>query len=1064
MRKTLKNFANVLLLSSVFVVGGGANHLRAESPQGAKIAVTGVVSDAEGPVIGASVVEKGNPANGVTTDVNGKYTLQVSSNATLEFSYLGYTTQQVPVAGKTAINITLEEDSKTLDELVVIGYQSVQKRFASGSVSSVSADEIANLPAPSFSTLLAGKATGLTVKNLGGAPGSSGAIVIRGNSVVSGTLGEANQFSNPLYVIDGVPTTLEEIAGYGKTNNDYLASLNTDDIESLDILKDASAAAIYGSRGANGVIIIKTKAGSPGKMKVTLNAYGGLTNRPNLMTTPVGTAERRMKLDLIRDTWSYDAQKKSVPIMLTDSLNPAFNNNMDYQGLFYQQGIVQSYNASITGGTEQLNYRMGLGYYDERGIITQTGFDRYTMSLNVSQKPWDRVRNQTIVNGSYMSREPGASNANSRKNFPVAPVDMNSSLFYVTPEQLAFLTGSLNDYYNTDKTLNVQATNILNIDLYKGIAFNSQISGVYTGQKRNQFKPSTIDTDKQQYALYNYNQRIGINAEHYLSYTSDIAKNHNVNVILGTSFESNNLETIDLEAYGEGAGDMIKTVSGYKKADITGNSTISQNAMLRYFARLGYRFADKYQIDLNYSRDASSRFGKNKRWGDFPSLGVYWIFSEESFMDFTDDWLTFGKLKYSIGRNGKQFSDDYLRYNMYKLGYNSFLDRQGESMTSSSYNGITATLPDFSKLADNNLSWENTVQSDFGFELELFKNRLFFYADYYVKNTDALLFDVQFPDYTGFDKVKANIVGIRNSGYEFTLDAHLFPRKNDFTLEVQAGIAHNSNIITKLPNGNRDYINSSYGYGYVVGKPGPLPLGLIYEGPLQSLSDLPVNPFTGNPLNLSKGGVWGTVEPGYPQWKDVSGDYNVSDEADQDVVLADFDPQPKVMGHLNLVFGWKEWQLRVNTNYSFGQNVYDEVSQTLLDRYDRGSWVGKAAINYADYDFWSPTNQGAYYPSLLPSAEGEAKRYAFRNNQTMWWEDGSYWKINDITVSYTFKPAWLKQIKMDRLLVYVTAYNVGQWQASDKLLDASMVDSRGHVIGDGYPQPRKYTVGLNVQF
>jgi TonB-linked SusC/RagA family outer membrane protein len=842
-----------------------------------------------------------------------------------------------------------------------------------------------------------------------------------------------------------------------------LASLNTEDIESLDILKDASAAAIYGSRGANGVIIIKTKAGRPGKMKVTLNMYGGVTVRPDLMTTPVGAAERRMKMDLINSSWGYDVKKNAIPMLLTDSLNPAFNNNMDYQGLFYQPGVVQNYNAAITGGTEELNYRLGIGYYNEKGIIKQTGFDRYTMNLNISQKPWKGVRNQTIINASYVDYKPGTADANSRNNFPVAPKDMNSSLLYVTPEQLAFLNGTLSDYYNTDRTMNAQATNILNIDIWKGIAFNSQISGVFNGQKRNQFKPSTIDVDKQQYAFYDYNQRLGINAEHYLSFSRDIVKNHNLNAILGTSFEFNQLETVDLEAYGEGAGDMIKTVTGYKKVDINGNSTISQNAMLRYFARLGYRLNDKYQLDLNYSRDASSRFGKNKRWGDFPSLGVYWIFSEESFLDFSDDWLTFGKLKYSIGRNGKQFSDDYLRYNMYSLGYNSFHDKQGNMITTS-YNGITATIPDFSKLADNNLSWINSVQSDYGFELEFFKNRLFVYGDYYVKNTNALLFDVKFPDYTGFDIVKSNIAGIRNSGYEITVDAHLFPRKNDFTLEVQAGLARNNNVITKLPNNNRDYINADAGYGYVVGKPGPLPLGLIYDGPLKDKNDLPVNPFTGLPLDLSKGGVWGTVEPGYPWYRDVSGDYNVSDDADQDILLANYDPNPKVMGNLNFVIGLKEWQLRVNTNFSFGQDVYDEVSQGILDRYDWDSWVEKAGINIADYDFYSPNNPSGYYPSLLPQASGVSQRYAFRGNTTMWWEDGSYWKINDVTLSYNFKPSVLKKIKVERLYIYVTAYNVWQWQASDKLLDASMVDSRGYVIGDGYPQPRKYTVGLNVQF
>lgn len=1029
------------------------------------ITVTGTCTDETGPLPGVTVQVKGTTI-GTRTDVSGRYTLVVPTTATvLQFSYLGYTTVEETVGERRQINVVLKEVAKDLEEVVVIGYQSVQKRYTSGTVASIRAEEMANLPSASFANLLAGKTTGVMSMNLGGGPGQAGAVVIRGSSVVSGSLGEANQFSNPLYVIDGVPTTLEEVAGYGKTNNDFLTSLNIEDIETIDILKDASAAAIYGSRGANGVIIIKTKAGRPGKMTVALKGYVGVTMRPNLLTTPVGSAERAAKLGLIQDTWTYAGFKNSIPIMLTDSVNPSFNNNMDYQGLFYQAGIVQDYSAAITGGTEMLNYRLGIGYYNEEGIIKQTGLERYSMNLNISQEPWKAVRNQTIVNFSYVSREPGSANSNSRGNFPVSPVNMNSSLFSLTQAQQDFLTGKLDEYYRTDHTVNVQATNILNIDLWKGLMFNSQLSAIFTSEKRNQFEPSIIRTDEQGHVEYDYNQRLGTNVENYFSFSRDIVKDHNLNVLAGSSFEFNQTESMNIEAYG-GSGDMIKTVTGYKQGDIEGSTSISQNSMLSYWVRLGYRFMNRYQVDFNYRRDASSRFGKNKRWGNFPSVGVFWIFSDESFLDFASDWLTFGKLKYSIGRNGKQFTDDYLRYNMYKLGYNSYDELSQGNMTTTSYNGTIAVIPDFSKLADDNLSWENSVQSDIGLDLELFNSRLYFSANYYIKNTDALLFSVQFPDYTGFNQVQANIAGIRNSGYELSVDAHLFPRRNDFTLQVMSGISRNTNMVTKLPNGNRDYYNNDYDYGYTVGKPGPRFYGFIYDGPLKSMDDLAVNPFTGSPVNLSKGGTWGTVEPGYPVFRDVSGDYNVSDEADQDEVLADYDPNPKVSGYLNFVVGYKQWQLRANTNFVFGRDVYDEVSQTILSRYDGSTWSQRTMVNFPDYDLWTPTNPDAYYPSLLPYASGSgvSQRYAFRANTSMWWEDGSFWKINDVTLSYNVNKDFLKKFRLERLYIFLTAYNVWQWQASDKLVDASMVDSRGHAFGDGYPQPRKYTIGVNVQF
>lgn len=1049
-------FIKLIFVAIVFSLG--------LKPVLAQHTITGrVIDHTKQSLPGVAVILKGTSV-GATTDLEGKFSINVPNNsATLQFSFLGYVTQEIIVGNRGVIDVQLSEDLNELDAAVVVGYQTVQKKFVSGSVASIKTEELADLPSVSLASLIAGKATGVLAMNLGGAPGSAGAITIRGNTVVSGNLGEANQFSSPLYVIDGVPTTLEELAGYGKTNNDFLASLNTDDIASIDILKDASAAAIYGSRGANGVIIIKSRSGQPGKMKVSFKAQGGVSMKPNLVRTPVGAAERRMKMQLINDTWGYDSKRSQVPIMLSDSLNPAFNNNMDYQGLFYQTGIVQDYNASITGGTEQLNYRLSGGYYSEEGIIKNTGLDRYTFNINVSQKPWERVRNQTIVNTSLVNRQPGMSNANSRGSLPVSPTAMNSSLFALTDEQYKYLTGQLNDYYIEDKDFNTTISNILNIDIWKGIAFNSQINGSFYSSKRNEFKPSIIRTDGKGEVNYDYNQQYRLISENYLSYSNNIInKNHNINLLLGQSYEYNNIQTNSIYAIG-GSGDMIKTISGYRKEDIDGYTSISENGMLSYWARLGYRFKERYQLDLNFRRDASSRFGKNNRWATFPSVSAFWIFTEEPILkEFVKDWLTFGKLRYSLGRTGKQFTDDYLRYNMYVLSYNSF-DYSGNSMNPTTYNGIMAVIPDFGKLADDKLSWEISDQRNFGLDLEFFKNRIYVAFDYYTKDTDKLLAQVQFPDYTGFGQVKSNLVGVRNSGYEISVDAHLFPRDNKFTLEIITGFSHNDNLILKLPNGNRDYMMSDY--GYVVGMPTTLFRGLIYDGPLKNINDLPVNPFTGKPLDPTKDGIWGKVAPGYPLFRDVNGDYLVSDNADQDVVLSSFNPNPKITGYLNINAKYKNWQLRVNTFFVLGRDIYDEVSQSILNRYDwSNEWVTKSMINIPDYDFWTINNPNAKYPSLVPQADGIPQRYAFRGNSTMWWEKGDFFKINELTLSYNFEDKWVKGLGLDRLYLHFTAFNVWQWQASKTVIDASMVDPRGHTFGDGYPMPRKYVFGVNVQF
>ena len=405
--------------------------------------VSGEVKDSKGMTLpGVTVIIKGTTV-GVATDINGKYAITLTGipDPVLIFSSVGMKSKEVKVGTNEVINVVLEEDTQVLEEVVVAGYQTVHKRNVTGSISRVSGETLADIPAASVSEMLSGKVVGLQSLNTGGGPGSKNALVIRGNTVMSGNLGEANEFSDPLYVIDGVPTDLQSLAGYDVTNSDYLASLNPDDIESIDILKDASAAAIYGSRGANGVIIIKTKGGRPGKLQVTAKATMGVNLRPALKGVMVGSAERNEKLRLINSSWKYTDIQQSLPMLLTDSLNPAFNNNIDYQGMFYQTGITQDYSVSLDGGTEELSYRLSLGYYNEKGIVKGNGMDRFSLSLNLTQHPFKALRNQTVIRLSYNDRQTGTGDSDGHNTFPMDLKDMRSSLFYLSDDQRDYLEG-----------------------------------------------------------------------------------------------------------------------------------------------------------------------------------------------------------------------------------------------------------------------------------------------------------------------------------------------------------------------------------------------------------------------------------------------------------------------------------------------------------------------------------------------------------------------------------------------------------------------------------------------
>lgn len=1036
--------------------------------------ITGTVRDIKGVTLpGVTVLVKGT-YSGVATDMDGKYAILVKGieNPVLTFSSVGMKPKDVKIGGSDVIDVVLEDDTKALEDVVVTGYQTVHKRNVTGSVSRVNAETLADIPAASITEMLAGKVAGLQSLGTGGGPGSKNALVIRGSTVISGNLGEANEFSDPLYVIDGVPTDLQSLAGYEVTNSDYLASLNPDDVESIDILKDASAAAIYGSRGANGVIIIKTKGGRVGKLRVTARATLGVNLRPGLKGVLVGSAERNEKLRLIANSWDYNTMRKNdLPIMLTDSLNPAFNNNIDYQGMFYQTGITQDYSLALDGGTDALNYRLSLGYYNEKGIVKANNLDRFSIQLNLSQHPFEPFRNQTVIRLSYNDRQTGTggygagenqgTTSNGHNTFPMDLTNMRSSLFHLSDDQYDYLVGQLDNLYNKNRILDVSLSNYANLDVWNGITLNSQIGLSYNNSKTNFHQPSVVRSDKQNFARYYWGQTMTASIETYLSYTKEIVKNHDINILVGTSFDYTQNEIADFNALG-GAGDMVQTISGYNKADIDGFTDISQNAMLSYWARLGYRFMDRYLVDFNYRRDASSRFGKNNRWANFPAVSVGWIFTDEPFMAGTNEWFTFGKFKFSYGKNGTQFSNNYLRYNMYSLGYNGMGGGSG-NINSSTYNGVTAVTPDFSQLADNNLSWEESKQWDFGGEFEFFNKRIFASFDVYNRKTDNILFKLAFPAYTGFNEVQSNVAGMMNYGYEISLDAYIFRRSNNFQIQVQPGITHNVNMVTKLPNNDRDYINGGAAYGYTVGKPGPVYYGLKYMGPLKDLADLPVNPFTGLPLDPTKNGTWGTAVPGYPIWEDVNGNYLVSDGSDEDMQLIDKNANPKVQGFLNLNISYKQWRLRVNSEFVFGRDIYDQVSASILNRYDYGSWDTKASIDLSDYNIWTPQNPGGYYPSLIANLPGSQSRYGYRGS-SMYWENGNYWKIRDITLSYTFDQPWMKKIGFDRLYLYGTAYNVCQWQKSKTVIDASSVDSRGYTYGDGYPATRKFVFGLNVQF
>ncbi|GAA4299540.1 hypothetical protein GCM10023163_21170 [Aestuariibaculum suncheonense] len=732
--------------------------------------IQGTVTDAKTgiPLPGVNVLVKGT-GKGVSTDFDGNFKLSgVNSNSILVCSIMGYKTIELTVGIKTSFKIQMDEEVGELEEVVLIGYQKVRKREVTGAVTSIKSDAIEGIPVLNVAGLIATQVPGMQSVTMTGSPGGRGALVIRGNTSIGANIDPDVAYSTPLYVIDGVQTSLEDLAGYNVSNQDFLASLNPNDIESIDVLKDASAAAIYGSRGANGVIIIETKKGRAlSKPEFTFSSNIGVQPTPSLAPMLVGAAERNAKWDMLNTWWAeYERQSGATPMILSDSLNPAFNNNVDYQGLFYKTGISQKYNLGMRGGSEETNYRVGLGYDNQEGVVINTGIKRITFNSSLNFKVGKKFRNQLIARYTYGDQLTGQANPYPydgpyplNSNLPVNPAQLNSSLFYVTDTRIESLKGELNEKMSTDRTYGLTLSNFASLDLLDWLTVNSQVSYVYNSNKKNFYEPSIIRNEGDGFSSYSLYNRNNLASDFYLSLFKTFG-DHRLTGVLGNRADYNQYETMKVAAIGFGS-DAIQTINGrYTTDEIRGFTDISENALLSYYGRLSYTYKNKYQLNGNLSRDGSSRFGANVRWANFYAIDGGWTISEEPFFEPVLSTVNFLKVRGSWGVNGKQFSENYRRYGAYSLGFGGVASGYNTNqMNVSSYAGVTGVTPNYGRIGNESLGWEETAQWNIGVDVEAFNRRLNITFDAYNKSTENLLLDANFPAYSGYNFAPANIGG-----------------------------------------------------------------------------------------------------------------------------------------------------------------------------------------------------------------------------------------------------------------------------------------------------------------
>ncbi len=1088
-----RNFRKTALLMGTMAflgLGYSSNAYAAESPQEVQQAtkkITGTVVDAQGPVIGASVVEKGKTGNGVITDFDGNFTLTVSPGATIVVSYVGYQTQEIKVGNQSSINITLKEDDALLDEVVVVGYGTMKKKLVTGATVQVKGEEIAKLNTTNALEAMQSSTPGVQITQSSTQPGKGYKVYIRG----IGTTGN----SSPLYVIDGV-------AGGS------LDDINPADIESIDILKDAASAAIYGARAANGVILVTTKQGKAGKIELSYNGAMGWSNvykRPQLLN-----AQQYMT---ILDEYFFNtsgAKLNWADYVPQDILNKVNNGwqGTDWWDVFTNKNAVQqNHSVTLTGGTDRSKFAMSYTYTGNEGIMgaeMASYYKRHTIRINsdhvlLKAKDFDAITIGENISIGY------------NKNHDLAEDGMYwsyiHSLLQTTPLMPQYAdNGDIYAYQNADGTpsygqgwnpglfsnpwenlskggfnslaesrnFNASATAFLTIQPIKGLRFRSQFNYNWgAGAYRNFGIPRAPAEGSAIVKEYSVNQSAWLNSnfsvENTLTYDLPIFAGHKISAMVGQSFQSTawsfNIGGSNKVAY----GDQLATLKDWNSAWLSNvklanatDATLTgkpndEEYLASWFGRLTWDWNERYMATVTMRYDGSSIFTDGKRWGFFPSVSAGWVISNEPFMEKTKSWLDFFKIRASWGQNGNKDISKYqylatiaLSGDANDSGY-KFGSDLATSVSGTPNTGAYANI-----VPNSDLTWETSEQLDLGFDARFLNNRLGVNFDWYKKTTKDWLITGPQIAIQGTNPAAINGGDVENTGFELALSWNDKIGK-DFNYNIGVNLATNKNKVTRIANQNH-YLNGpggvlSQGTEYVYraeeGKPIGYFYGMSYSGIWQNQEQIDAARQAGK-------AVLDNAQPGDCIWDDWNNDgvitYAEGDACDRHEIG---NPNPDVMLGVNIGLNFKGFDFAVNGAGAFGQQIMrsyrsfgDDPDQnydtTILNR-----WHGEGTSNTQ--------------PRI--SATGHQNTIWVSNR---YMEDADYFKIKTVTLGYDFKNIW-KSCPFQQLRLYVQAQNLYTFTKYTGL-DPEVGNSGG---GTGwasgidlglYPTSRTYLVGASIKF
>lgn len=980
--------------------------------------ISGVVKDETGePVIGANVVVKGT-TNGTVTDMNGRYSLEVPEGGVLQISYIGYNTQEVKVGSGDVVNVSLREDSEALDEVVVIGYGTVKKSDLTGAVGSVQMKDVSQVGITSADRALQGQIAGVQVNARTGQPGESMMIRVRGSNSLAGG-------NEPLYVIDGMPVE--------KMNSD----INPEDILSMEVLKDASSTAIYGSRGANGVVMITTKRGRTGDTVLEYNGY-------------VGVSSLRKKLDLLgKDDYiamvNEVSQNDGNGIAITPEQAALLPNN-DWQDLAYQTALTHSHQVSVSGGTDKTKLYSSLNYMNQEGIIKGSDYNRFALRINGDQKLARNLSLNASIAYSYGTQNTANSNADgwgaiAYTAMVMAPIqeirdaDGKYTNFSGTPWGGTNPVGMAELYKNKTVNSRLLANMSLIYEIIDGLTFRVNAGAEVNAGSSDRYIPiglsagGKLDGDASK-SKSNYYTIIN---ENILTYDKRFNKNHALNLMGGVTFQT--YQYNDLGGSGTGfLRDVYETNNlGVASTPGTPSSGYSDYRMASFLGRANYNLMERYLLTVTARYDGSSKFSKNHKFAFFPSAALAWRLSEENFMK-DIDWLSNLKLRASIGQTGNQSISPYQTFA--RLGTSGPIFGDGKDI------GFR-----LSSMANDDLKWETTTQTDIGVDFGFFSNRLNIGFDYYWKQTRDLLYNATLPPSSGYSSMLRNLGRIDNKGFEISINTINMKGKVNWTTNLN--ITSNRSIVKDLGSdvyGNKiQRIDAPIGGGnwfpLFVGK-APFQLyGYEIEGIYQTDEEARLNGEA-------------TKKAGDYRYKDTDGKAGIT-TGDKTIIA---NTQPKFTFGLTNIVNWNNFELSFLLIGSVGGDIVNEFNKSITNI--GGTWNIRKDVWE---NHWTPENPNAKYAR----ASAATKDYlAFGDPNSVWVENGSYLRFKDIKLAYTLPSQWFAGSRKPNISVYLSGQNlitITSYSHYDP--EASWTSSAVNGWDRGvYPSAKSFTLGLQVKF